>query len=297
MSGLTPFRVLVATDGSDDARAAAQWLAHVPLPAASRVVALAVATLPPSSLDIPTVRDLYRALRDEARRAADEVRALLGSGGREAETEVRDGDPREAIVEAAEELQADLLVLGARGLGAVAGVLLGSVSSTVARHAPCAVLVAKGSPRPLRTVLVAVDGSPDALHAADFLASLPLDRSLRVRLVGVVELPRLPASPAEVIGIPFLKGMGDLVKERRAALDGVLAGMAARLEPRVGGVERRLPVGRPGEEIVRAASEPGVDLVVVGRRGLGGLKRLLLGSVSETVLRQAECPVLIVKGV
>ena len=73
--------------------------------------------------------------------------------------------------------------------------------------------------------------------------------------------------------------------------------------PRIGGefsdrprgVESCVVVGHPAEEIVRAAAEPGTDLVVVGARGLGRFRRLLLGSVSERVLHHAACPVLVVK--
>ncbi|HTO12208.1 MAG TPA: universal stress protein, partial [Candidatus Binatia bacterium] len=72
---------------------------------------------------------------------------------------------------------------------------------------------------------------------------------------------------------------------------------AAPFGERASRVERTVTVGYPPDEIVRAAAAAEVDLVVVGARGLGALKRLLLGSVSEGVLRNAERSVLIVRGV
>ena len=85
-------------------------------------------------------------------------------------------------------------------------------------------------------------------------------------------------------------------KERRAELDRSLARAAAELRGRVTRVTRATPTGTPAGEIVSVARELDADLVVVGARGLGGIERLLLGSVSERVLRDARCPVLIVKG-
>ena len=84
---------------------------------------------------------------------------------------VLEGDPREVIVEAATQAGSDLIVLGARGLGAVASFLFGSVSLGVTRHAPCPVLVCRGAPRPVRAVTVAVDGSADASAAVEYFAA------------------------------------------------------------------------------------------------------------------------------
>jgi nucleotide-binding universal stress UspA family protein len=86
-----------------------------------------------------------------------------------------------------------------------------------------------------------------------------------------------------------------MVLERRSRLEGVLSRVASRFKERVASLESSAIVGRPAEEIVAAAREPGVDLVVMGARGLGPVRRLALGSVSDRVLRRADCPVLIVK--
>ncbi len=289
-------RVLLATDGSKDARAAAEWLREWPLPAGSAISVISAAVVPQGPIDIPTITEFKESMRAEARRAAEEARVLLGGRGAGATVRVEDadphGDPRETLLAAAD--SADLVVVGARGLTGVKGFLLGSVSTAIARHARAAVLVTKGRPRPPRHVLVAVDGSDGARHAVDFLASLEDLREINVRLLGVVQAIRFPSSaPA---GTARLRAaLEDLYRERSAEMAAVVRAAGTPLEGKVAGLEVSVTVGAPSEEIVRAANREGNDLVVVGARGLGLMKRLVLGSVSEKVLRYARCPVLIVK--
>jgi nucleotide-binding universal stress UspA family protein len=288
-------RVLLATDGSEDARAAAAWLTQFPMPAGTSLRIVSAVSLPPSSIDVVPVRDFLQSLRDEAHRVAEAARATLAGRVPAAEVQVAEGDAREVILRAAEEWRADLIVLGARGLGTVAGFLLGSVSLGVARHARCSVLVVKGGAARLRGALVAIDGSPHAAAAAAFLARLPLDPAFVVRLLGVVERPRYPATTPSLAAGMVRKAIEEIVKERRAALEQALATTAELLAGAVKTVEKEVAVGHPVNEILSAAAKPDVDLVVVGARGLGAIQRLLLGSVSEGVLRHVDRPVLIVK--
>jgi nucleotide-binding universal stress UspA family protein len=288
-------RVLLATDGSEDARGATTWFTRFPLPTGSQLRVVSVVNVPPSALDLPTVHDFVGTLREEAARTAETARSALAARFPDAETRVLEGDARQAILREAEAWPADLIVLGARGLGAVAGFLLGSVSLGVARHAHCSVLVVKGATGALRGALLGLDGSEHARAAAAFLARLPLDPSLVVRLVGVTEAPPYPATtPAFASGM-VRQAIEDIVKERRAALEEAQARAAAVLAGIVKTIEREVLGGDPVEALCSAAAKPGVDLVVVGARGLGPLKRLVLGSVSEGVLRHADRPVLIVK--
>jgi nucleotide-binding universal stress UspA family protein len=287
-------RVLLATDGSEDARAATAWLTQFPLPAGSELRAVSAVVLPVPVLDVPPVHEFQKEMHDEAQRAADAARAALASRFRTAEAHVLDGDPRNALVGMAEQWPADLIVLGARGLGAVAGALLGSVSIGIARHAPCSVVVVKGVSARLRGALVAVDGSKHSEAAAAFLARLPLDPAFGVRLLGVAEAPHRPATTPRLAARLVSQAIQEIVKERRTALETALTRTAAAFSG-VKKVERQVVVGRPVDEIVAAAEAPDVDLVVMGARGLGALERVLLGSVSEGVLRHVHRPLLIVK--
>ncbi len=288
-------RVLLATDGSKDARAATRYLKEFPLPGNATIRVMTVVTLPSSSLDAPPVAAFNESLLAEGRRVVEEARALLGPRASVDERVVQ-GGPKDEIARAAEAWPADLVVVGARGLGGVKGFLLGSVSETVARHVHCPVLVAKGRPRALSSVLVATDGSDGANEAVRFLLSLPLAKTVRVRLLSVVEPAPYPASAPGMIRAQLRAMITQLERERRANVEKVLDRAAQELKTKLTRVTRSMPTGHPARALVAAAASFDADLVVVGARGLGGIKRLLLGSVSERVLREARCSVLIVKG-
>lgn len=137
--------VLLGVDGSDGSRAAARCLADLPLPVGTEVVGIAV---------VPSHRGPFgRAWSDElfpriqaaeqsaAKEALDEAEAALRDRGLQVRTEVRAGRAKVTLVEAAAETGADLVVVGARGLGGFEELVLGSVSNAVARAAHCSVLV------------------------------------------------------------------------------------------------------------------------------------------------------------
>jgi nucleotide-binding universal stress UspA family protein len=288
-------RVLLATDGSKDARAATVALRDFPLPADTQVRVLSVATAPYPPMEVPALGDLREAVLDDARRLVADTRGTLAARWPACEERVAEGDPREQIAHEAEEWGADLIVLGARGLGAVRSFLLGSVSLGVLRHAPCSVLVVKGAPRAVHEVLVAIDGSDDSMAALRFLGSLALPSDVRVSLIGVVEQVRVPATSPGIVRRRLAAAVRTLHAERQAEMERVLARAAADVQGSVAVAGSATPVGVPADHIIRAARAGGADLVVVGARGLGGVKRVLLGSVSEKVVRYAPAAVLVVK--
>src|SRR5262252_5235739 len=222
-------RILLATDGSKDARVATAYLKELRLPAATTVRIIVAVTLPGFALDEPPMRELKRSVFEQARGLADEARAALAPCDLAVETDVVVGDPRAEILRAADEWRADLIVLGARGLGRIKRLLLGSVSLAVARHASCPVLVVKGRPRKLASVLVAMDGSEDSFRALRFLLSLSLARQTKLRLLSVVEPIRYPASAPGAVRGHLIRMLKEIENERRGELEKVLEKAAAEL--------------------------------------------------------------------
>jgi nucleotide-binding universal stress UspA family protein len=288
-------RVLLAADGSNDAKAAAQWLDHLPLPADREVMVVTVVNTPLIPALPEIAGELHSALVAEARRLADDTAADCLRTGSTATGRVVEGDPRDEIVAAAKSWGADLIVLGARGLGAIKEFLMGSVSVGVARHAPCPVLVCKGTPRDVRAVTVALDGSEHARRALAWLMALPLPAGMRLQLVGVAEPQHYPSSAPGILRETLRTAVAAIDAERRAAAEKECAAAAESVPARDIVVDVNVQTGRPTDVIVRESQESDSDLVVVGARGLGALERLLLGSVSEFVLRHARCPVLVVR--
>ncbi len=133
--------------------------------------------------------------------------------------------------------------------------------------------------------MIALDGEPLAFHAAEVGVELARTLGAEIALVYVVErlLAQAPGiSPAEL--------MAEDEKEGRAALSNAL-----RLLPEELSAARFMPAGEPAAEIVRASREWSADLIVVGSHARHGFGRMLLGSVAEAVMRQAGCPVLVVR--
>jgi len=288
-------RILLATDGSKDAAAATAFLRELPLPASSKLCVMTAVSFPTFAFEPPPVREFKSSVLEDARRVVDEARARLAPRGFDIETDVVIGSPKDEILRIAREWNADLVVLGARGLGRIKRFLLGSVSLAVARHVTCPVLVVKGRPRKLGSVLVGMDGSENSFQALRFLLSLSLARQTKLRLLSVVEPIRYPASAPGAVRGHLIRMLREIENERRGELEKVLEKAAAELGSSLTRVTRSTPTGNPADVIVAAAAAHDADLVVVGARGLGGMTRLLLGSVSEKVLRYARCPVLIVK--
>jgi len=284
-------RILLATDGSSHARRATRWLRDLALPSDTTVTVLTVAVLDEPPRDAQTMTELRAALSRRARRVGERAATTLGRRWRDVEIVVREGDPRVEIVRAAEEMRVGMMVLGARGLGRVKRVLIGSTSLAAARYAPCPVAIVRGRPHKTGRVLVAIDGSSGSRAALRFLSISELEPDSRLTLLHV--LPRADAAR----GRRSARTPDGPSVERKAQADAeaLLRNAAGRLGQPRRRVERLVASGDAAREIVKIAGNRDVDLVVLGARGLRTLGRLLLGSVSETVLHQASRPVIVVR--
>jgi nucleotide-binding universal stress UspA family protein len=187
------------------------------------------------------------------------------------------------------------VVVGSRGLGGVRRALLGSTSNSVVRHAHVPVLVVRNGEdavgRLPGRVLAALDSSEEADAAAGVAAEISDATGSELHLV--FALPTYPVAP-----FPFTREKWDAQNERarhgaRRFVDSKAAQMEAtgvRLK------DAHLVLGKPREEIVKLGEELEAGLIVVGSRGLGGVRRALMGSVSDAVVRHAHCPVVVVRG-
>jgi nucleotide-binding universal stress UspA family protein len=188
----------------------------------------------------------------------------------------------------AEARDAVLLVLGNRGLGGFAGLLLGSAAVQVSAHADCPVLVVRGEPRADGPVVVGVDGS----ELSDLAVGFAVEEAARrgTALVAVhAWLHPVPLGPGDVL--PLVYDLDALAAEEERVLAEAVAGYAERY-PEVP-IRQQLVRGNPSRVLVDASAE--AQLVVVGARGRGGLAGMLLGSVSHAVLHHARCPLAIVR--
>jgi nucleotide-binding universal stress UspA family protein len=225
------------------------------------------------------------ARRTGAEAAVAAAREKLQKSGRPVSSDVLSGSPARAILETASEWGADVIVIGSRGLGAVRGLLVGSVSSAVARAATGSVLVVKGSvTRPLRA-LMAVDGSADARQAAERLAKLgcPGNAVTVARVIEPMHVGSLGVLPRSVAG-PIRAEMERAKLEMHAEAKRDVHAVAEVFRGAGWTAKELLRPGVPCVELVALARRLGAQLVGVGPRGITGLERLLLGSVTERLL-------------
>jgi nucleotide-binding universal stress UspA family protein len=284
------FNVVVASDGSKPSRAAVATAAGFCWPARAKLHAVAVREL---ALDLGgPARDELEAAAKEASQQARRALARSASG---ASASVVDGPVGPALLASARKLRARALVVGSRGHGPVRRLVLGSTSRFLVRESRIPVLIVRERPASGQRVVLGIDGSPQSRRAAAFLASLEPARGARVTVVSAVEQLRLPSLGS------MPSGVRDTLRARAAELAGeklrkaqrAVDAAARRLEAAGWSVKRDVCEGVPLEVLLARARSERADLLAVGARGVGGMRRWLLGSVAEGALQHAGCAVLI----
>lgn len=186
-----------------------------------------------------------------------------------------EADPR-LVLDAFDD--AALVVVGARGGGALKRMGIGSTAEWLCRiHRPLAPVVVARSSEPTRRVLLCVDGSQHARRAVDAVLSMPWLERCEVLVLGVEDGPGLAG--------PAVQDAAERVRRRGAAM------VEARVVP---GRRHGLP-GDARSVVVETVDAERPDLVAVGARGAGGVRGLLMGSVTQTVLHRTACSVLVAK--
>lgn len=287
-------KVLLALDGTPHSQVALQLVGSILWPRPTLIQILSVQEPAPAA-ELPlTVRDeLESSLEVEEEAHLRTLASDLAAPGREVRVRAAHGRPASMIIDWATHLQPDLAVVGSRGRGTFATMLLGSVAAEVVDHAPCPVLVAR-RPR-LGRILLADDGSDEAFAAARLLHDWPIFQGLDVSVVSVAPVIGVPVTAGPMVHPGATEAIARGVEEvrerhRRIARDRARELTHAGLHARA--LER---TGDAAEGIFDAAVAVDADLIVMGSRGRGGAERLLLGSAARKVLVNAPCSVLIAR--
>jgi nucleotide-binding universal stress UspA family protein len=244
----------------------------------------------------PDPEEIRRRLEEIAdRRMATSLERRAGRGVTVVRERRRGISAAPVILEHADEIGADLIVMSTHGRRGIEHVLLGSVTEEVVRLAPCPVLTVRSDAEveevpTIRSILVPVDFSDHAGVAVAHARELADSFGAALDVLHVFERPIHP----EI----YLGGM-PLETPEFAAVEGSLKEALETFAREAGGpdVETSIHVmeGRAVPGILEFAAEAGSDLVVIATHGLTGMAHVLLGSVAEKVVRRASCPVLTVK--
>ena len=266
-------KLMVCTDGSDEGQNAVAVALELARACDSQVIAVqAVHVVPEFQAVAP---DLPATLGKAVRENMAVIKAAADKLGVALQTVVPEGQtPHAAIVATAEKIRPDLIIMGRCGKTALARILMGNVTARVIGHSPINVLVVpRGGMVGFQRLLVALDGS--AYSQAALELALAMAKQAKSRLIGVAVAPE----------------EGDIIEAqaiiRRMLSAASLAGVPMK------GVN---PQGvAPDTGIVQQAIKHEVDLIIVGSYGRTGLKKLLMGSVTERVIGGSPCPILVVK--
>ena len=146
----------------------------------------------------------------------------------------------------------------------------------------------------IKKILVAFDGSKHAQETLDFALDLAEKCSADVTVLSVAQHATTPLGmigtpvPGEIIETYSKEVMDSTAKALAEAVEKAKEKTNVKIEP-------KLMEGRPADTIIQVAEEEKFDLIVIGSRGLSGIKKFFLGSVSNEVVNHSKCPVLIVK--
>ena len=283
--------VVVGADGSD---AATRAVALAAREAALRGVRLRVVhafvwpTLAPPlgapspGIHDPALREAGQQILREAKSAAEQA-----APGIECETELVTDLSAAALLRESDD--AELVVIGDRGLGGFASLLLGSTAIQLSMYAACPVLVARGEQTDLTgRIVVGVDTSEHAQRALGFAFEEAAFRGVGVHALHAWTEP-VSTSPGDMVPLVYDP---QVVDEEEARLTAELLAGWGEKYPDVR-LTREVVRGTPRHALIEASQ--GAGLIVVGARGVGGFRGMLFGSVSQAVLHHARCSVAIIR--
>lgn len=247
-----------------------------------------VSVIPPytGDLDLVAVGNIMASMRKPCDEALKKAQELADKHKVLVKTVCEEGEPYERIIDLAQAENCDLIVMGRRGLRRLERVLVGSVTARVIGYSPIDVLVIpRDTTVGFKKVLIATDGSRFSNAAEKKAIDFAKSYGGELGIISVVDVPSefYAESP---------KTVDELINKAKSYVD------AVKKDAELSGVRAETVVkeGEAYRVITDTAKEIGADVIVMGSHGRTGLKRLLMGSVTEKVIGHTPCPVLVVKG-
>lgn len=295
--------ILIAVDGSEHSMTGIKTVHDMPIPAGSQITVMCVF--------IPRNASNYTEYEHYVQLGHNELQDQPW----QVTTEVVAGHPAETLAQYADQHECDLVVMGARGTRSALGVLLGGVTQQVVEYANRPVLVVRAPYKPMKRIILALDGSTCSDLALRYLAQFPIPRSVHsIDLLHVLPPPPLPQALAMAQTIPMgleraamlelqeSEEIQLILKDEERQGRELLSQASQRFNklsednPNHPVVNEILLRGDAFEEITHYIDEHPTELILVGSRGLSGVKSWLLGSLSRKLVHGAPCSVLVVRG-
>ena len=286
-------KYLLAVDGSDqslDATRAFEALS----PAESLMVLYVVNVpgIPYPAMGAGVAKDLSmavdKAMREEGERVIDQAVSLLPLHPGSVTKRLENGTPAEVILSMANEEGADLVVLGARGIGQIREQMFGSVSHRVMTHAPCSTLIVKKPIREIQQVLIPLESQEDGEVVVRFFKKKPFREPITATVLHVIPFSE-PVWPVGAMISPEFR------KEMIAYGEKFTNGISAELKQMGHQAKGVVIVGAPSHTIIEEATKHAADVIMMRTHSRSGVSRFLLGSVSHSVVHHTESSILLVR--
>lgn len=278
-------KMLVAIDGSESSMHALKESFKLARNEKSWITVVSVVPEYKGDLDLVAVGNVMASMRRPCEDALHKAEELAKAEGALIKTVCEEGEAYERIIDLAEAENCELIVMGRRGLSRLERALVGSVTARVIGHSHIDVLVVPSTTEiGWKKILLATDGSKYSKAAAERVIDFAGEYGGELRVVSVVDVP------AEFYG-EAPDAVEDLIKKAKGYVEDV------KRQAEASGIKTETFVreGEAYKAILDLAKEQNANAIVMGSHGRTGLKRLLMGSVTEKVIGYASCPVLVVK--
>jgi len=265
-------KLLLPTDGSKFSEGSIREAISLAKNCSSKIFVLSVVEMNPEFEALAP--EIIEKMEKETRQHLESVKSRALKEGVDCEIIVHEGEePYQYIVAEAAKRKVEMIIMGRRGRTGLKRLMMGSVTARVIGHSPCKVLVIPETAKvSYRNILIATDGSKYSDAAA--LEAISIAKRCGSDLIALSvatkdkDLPSAKKSVEKISQIAEKEGLKS---------------------------KTMTPRGTPYNVIVETAEKKNADVIVVGSHGRTGLERLLMGSVTERVIGQANCAVLVVK--